>query len=93
MLVVDGTRKETVEVAITLAARVRETVGDVPYVVVVNKADLAASWEMEPAAIDSLRRRAYDVVETSARTGLGVKEAFERLVTGIFARWGSDGPD
>jgi small GTP-binding protein len=93
MLVVDGTRRETVDVAITLVARVGDVLGDVPYVVAVNKTDLAASWEVEPAELEPLRRRAYDVVETSARTGFGVEKAFERLVSAIFARWGSDGSD
>jgi small GTP-binding protein len=86
LLVVDGTRRETVDTGLALDARVREAAGDVPFVVVVNKADLVASWEVRPVDLDPLRLRASGVVETSARSGIGVLQAFELLVDGIFSR-------
>jgi small GTP-binding protein len=86
LLVVDGTRRATVDTGLILVGRVRETVGNVPFVVLVNKADLVASWDVRPEDLTPLRERAFAVVETSARTGAGIQESFEQLVDGIFAR-------
>lgn len=86
-LVVDGTRRETVDTGLVLASRVRDSAGDVPFVVVVNKVDLVASWEVRPTDLEPLRKRACGVIETSARSGQGVSEAFEKLVEGIFTRY------
>ncbi len=91
LLVVDGTRRETVDTGLALEARVREAAADAPFVVVVNKADLVASWEVGPADLEPLRQRASGLVETSARSGVGVPHAFELLVDEIlnrmFPRW------
>lgn len=83
LLVVDGTRRGTVDMALTLTNRVRESAGNVPFVVVVNKSDLTASWEVTDEDLRPLERMALAVVRTSARTGGGVREAFELLVEGI----------
>jgi small GTP-binding protein len=86
LLVVDGTRCETVDTGLALEARVRQAAGNVPFVVVVNKADRVGSWEVRSADLEPLRRRASGVVETSARSGIGVSAAFELLVDEILAR-------
>jgi small GTP-binding protein len=86
LLVIDGTRRETVDTGHVLEARVRQTAGDVPFVVVINKTDLVASWEVQPADLEPLRQRASGVIETSARSGTGVREAFGQLVDAIFPR-------
>ncbi|MBT5830208.1 MAG: GTP-binding protein, partial [Candidatus Latescibacteria bacterium] len=39
-LVADGTRKETLDVAEDLKARVTDSLGDVPFILLLNKADL-----------------------------------------------------
>lgn len=86
LLVVDGTRRETVDTGLVLEARVRRAVGSVPFMVVVNKADLIASWEVRPADLEPLGRHASGVIETSARSGVGVREAFEQLIDRILGR-------
>lgn len=86
LLVVDGTRRETVDSGLLLERRVRETVGSVPFVLVINKADLIASWDVQPTDLLPLQQRAYAVVETSARSGLGVRLAFDQLVDGMLRR-------
>lgn len=86
LLVVDGTRRVTVDTGLALVHRVREAVGDVPFVVVVNKTDLVAAWELQPADLARLQAYAAGVVYTSARTGAGVREAFEQLADAILAR-------
>jgi small GTP-binding protein len=83
LLVVDGTRRETIDVARTLAERVRGVVGRAPFVVVLNKADLVASWEITDHDIAVLRRLGGPLLKASAKTGVGVDEAFEQLVDAI----------
>jgi small GTP-binding protein len=86
LLVLDGTRRETVDMALALARRVRETAGNVPFVAVVNKEDLGAQWDVEPEDLRAIEDQAVGIVKTSARTGSGVPAAFEMLVDGILAR-------
>jgi len=74
LLVVDPTRKETMAKALDLDGRVREALGDVPRLLLMNKADLREDWRVE--APDAISER---VVETSAKTGAGVEEAFNKL--------------
>ncbi len=76
ILVVDGTRRSTLDVALDLQRRVTETVGPVPFVCVVNKTDLRDSWELRQADVDELGRRGWAILETSAKTGAAVEEMF-----------------
>ena len=79
LIVVDGTRRATLDTAFNLQRRARETVGDVPIVFVFNKRDLAAEWELEDAEIEALRREGAVTVKTSAKTGREVAHTFEIL--------------
>jgi small GTP-binding protein len=79
ILVMDGLRRNTLAVAIDLHARVSDAVGNVPFVCVVNKADLRESWEIQPADLDALVARGWTVVETSAKTGTAVEGLFRTL--------------
>ncbi len=74
-LVVDGTRPTTLEKAIQLNRKVRETTGEVPYLVLFNKADLKDQWAVDP------REAPFDAPKllTSAKTGQGVAKAFTFL--------------
>ncbi len=86
LLVVDGTRPGTLDTARALVKRTSDVVGNVPYVVVVNKTDLQHAWAVRSQDLAALRADAYAVVETSARTGDGVHHAFELLVEAVFRR-------
>ena len=79
VLVVDGTRKETVAIAIQLHQLARKIVGRVPYVLLVNKEDLIDEWVLEPPMLEPLSDEAVVVVESSAKTGRGVDQAFREL--------------
>jgi hypothetical protein len=79
VLVVDGTRRETLEKAVVLQNRTEETIGKVPFVLVVNKADLVEKWEISDAAIEELGKRGWPAFKTSAKTGEGVDQAFLAL--------------
>lgn len=79
VLVVDGTRRETLDTAVALQERVEREVGEVPFVVVLNKADLRDEWELDESAADGLTARGWTVLTASAKSGLGVEEMFRAL--------------
>jgi len=85
VVVIDGTRRETADTAAALLDRMRPIVGHVPYIVAVNKSDLVASWDLDHAAIERFEAGAAKVVNTSARSGAFVAEAFEALVDAILS--------
>lgn len=79
VLVADGTRKETVEVAQRLGERMKLSIGDAPSVLMLNKADLTETWELDDDRLRELRSGNRPVIQTSAKTGTGVDEAFHML--------------
>ena len=80
LLVVDGTRRATLEAAVKMQQRVRDTIGDVPFVFMLNKSDLADEWEIAERTIEALSKRGWTWLKASAKTGAGVEEAFLTLV-------------
>lgn len=78
-LVVDGTRRYTLDKAFSLQQRVENTVGKVPFIFLLNKSDLIEEWEIDDASIDNLLQKNWTVIKSSAKTGLGVEEAFFNL--------------
>lgn len=75
LVVVDSSRPdETAEVARDLTAR-PET-ADLPFVLALNKADLVQDWAAVWAATADLRERAALTLETSAKEGTAVEDAF-----------------
>lgn len=89
LLVVDGTRRETVSTAIHLRRSAAKLVGDIPVVLVLNKADQAHVWDLQEGEESSdpvlreMAAQAWPIVKTSAKTGDGVARAFEELVDEI----------
>ena len=83
VLVVDGTRKETLARAVVLQSRAEEVTGKVPFVLMINKADLTAQWEVDEPALAELAERGWPVFKTSAKSGAGVEEAFLTLARGM----------
>jgi len=79
LLVADGTRGNTLETARMLSQRTADTVGDIPFILLINKLDLADEWEVEERSIEECRAGGWTVIKTSARTGEGVEESFARL--------------
>lgn len=80
LLVADGTRPGTLDIALRLRSNAAQVVGDVPFVLIVNKADLAADWEISPSSIEEISAKGWSVIKGSAKTGEGVQEAFTSLV-------------
>ena len=79
LLVADGTRSDTLYKALALQARAEEAVGSAPFLLLLNKADLAQSWQISDRELAALREKKWEVISTSAKTGQGVEEAFLSL--------------
>ena len=78
-LIIDSTRNITAKIALSILNRIQETYSDVPFIVLINKTDLTADRDLEEKDLLTLREKAVDVIETSAKTGFGVEEAFLSL--------------
>lgn len=87
-VVIDGTRRETVDVAIGLQKRAQKTIGNAPFIVVLNKIDLATSWDLEDQDLAALHASGWCLLRTSAKTGEGVEQAFDQLSARMLERQG-----
>lgn len=79
LLVADGTRPDTLAKAEALQARAEAAVGKVPFLLLVNKSDLTETWNVNAAEIAPLKEKNWIVINTSAKTGDGVEDAFLTL--------------
>jgi len=80
ILVIDSTRPKSLEVALSVQERAQEALGEVPFVVALNKADLVEEWSLEPEQLKDLENR-FVVLRTSAKTGDNVEKLFSELAT------------
>ncbi len=79
LLVADGTRRVTLDMALQVQERVVAAIGAVPFILVLNKADLAPEWDMDAQRLASLAAGGWKIVKTSAKDGSGVEETFADL--------------
>ncbi len=86
LLVVDGTRPATLDTAHDLKQRTERVVGAVPFVVVLNKSDLATEWRLDDGAVAASFPQSAGVVRASAKTGDGVEDAFATLTRAMLVR-------
>ena len=80
LLVVDGTRRATLDTAMSIQQRIVDTVGHIPFVVLFNKSDLTNEWEIANDAFEELSHKDWSWLKASAKTGEGVDEAFLTLI-------------
>jgi small GTP-binding protein len=85
ILVADGTRQRTLDTARELQSKAMAIVGNVPFVLVLNKSDLAGEWRVDDRALWKMAEDGWTLVKTSAKTGAGVEEAFLKLTTKVAA--------
>ena len=85
LLVADGTRQLTLDTARELQKTAQGVVGAVPFVLVLNKADLAGEWRLDDKALYKLAEEGWSIVRTSAKTGEGVEDAFLKLTRKVVA--------
>ena len=76
LLVADGTRPETVDKAIELRDKTVASLGNIPYLLLMNKCDLAPQWEVSPERLRQLGQSGWKILHTSAKTGEGVEQSF-----------------
>jgi len=79
LVVADGTRNDTLYKALEIQARTQETIGAVPFLFLLNKSDLPEQWSITEREIAALTDKNWQLIKTSAKTGLGVEEAFLML--------------
>ncbi len=79
IFVADGTRQATLATALNLKQIAENTLGPVPFMLLVNKVDLKDQWEIEDGILDDLRQQGIPVIPTSAKNGQAVQEAFEQI--------------
>jgi small GTP-binding protein len=85
-MVADGTRRQTVDVALALQQKVAEAMGTIPFVFLLNKCDLTDQWEMDPDDEKNISARGFAPLRTSAKTGENVEEAFMRLAVAMLPK-------
>ncbi|MDL2209643.1 GTP-binding protein [Desulfovibrio sp. OttesenSCG-928-O18] len=78
-VVMDGTRRETAQIALELHKLASGMNGSLPCYFLINKADIADTWEITDDMIADLEKTGVRCLRTSARTGEGVEEAFACL--------------
>ena len=79
LLVADGTRRVTLDHALELQKRVAGQLNNAPFVLALNKADLASQWEVDEGRMSALVAEKFTIMKTSAKEGSGVEEAFAHL--------------
>jgi small GTP-binding protein len=86
LLVCDGTRRETLYECMDIAEGARAEVGDVPSLLLMNKADLRDQWEVRDDEIEAIKEKGWRVIETSALNGRNVDQAFTLLATSMVSK-------
>jgi small GTP-binding protein len=83
LLIADGTRPATLDVARSLNQRVEAEFGKLPFALLLNKSDLRDQWVIDDAEIAGLNERGWWIRSSSAMTGEGVEEAFRDLAVRV----------
>jgi hypothetical protein len=79
LLVADGTRAETLDIAQQLNQRIKQELGGLPFILLVNKSDLHNNWQIDQQQLEQLRAEGWQVIETSALNNDNVEAAFTEL--------------
>jgi len=79
LIVADGTRKDSLTTAFDLIERTEKEIGKLPYVLLINKSDLASYWQITNEEIRDIEAQGNKVFKTSAKTGENVEAAFQAI--------------
>lgn len=86
ILVADGTRPDTLEIALGLQENAAGRAEQLPFILCLNKADLWGQWGITATQQEWLKEKGWTVVQTSAKSGDSVEEAFLSLARQIIAQ-------
>lgn len=87
LFVVDGTRGESLSVALKLRNEAMKILGHgVPGFFLINKADLEPEWEITDKVLNSLESKGVKIIKTSAKTGLNVERTFSELTEAMLEK-------
>lgn len=78
-VVVDGTRRNSLEVAMELIETAKKAAPDAVIIILVNKSDIKQEWDIVDEDLNIFRNKGFEVIETSAKTGDAVDDAFRRI--------------
>jgi small GTP-binding protein len=81
LLVADGTRAQTLDVALDLNRQITDAIGPLPFVLAFNKSDLVGDWEVSAARIEALERTGLTIYRCSAKSGDGVQDVFQHFAS------------
>ena len=79
ILVADGTRAETLDIAIRLKQKAFREVGEIPFILLVNKLDLVDNWTIDQFTLDQLKKDGWNIIKTSAKDSNNVESAYLTL--------------
>ena len=79
LLVADGTRESTLDVACSIHSRAEAEIGRVPFMLLVNKCDLRSEWAISEGRLGELAALGWTIRPTSAKTGESVEAAFQEM--------------
>ncbi len=79
ILVADGTREETLETASKLKNKAFKEVGEIPFILLLNKKDLIDNWAIDQSGIKQLENNGWEIITTSAKDSGNVEDAFQAL--------------
>ena len=79
LLVIDSTRRDTLDRALDIAAEIERSIGRIPVVVALTKIDLTEQWALTDADLAKLATLNCPIIRSSAKTGEGVEQAFAEL--------------
>ncbi|MCC6344537.1 MAG: GTP-binding protein [Bryobacterales bacterium] len=81
ILVADGCRESTLDIAGDLHSRIAGVHGALPFVLAVNKMDLEAEWRISEDRLARVTALGWPLIRTSAKTGAGVDKTFSTLAS------------
>ncbi len=82
-LVIDSTRPETLEVALETQEELQGQLGELPFIALITKRDLTEQRRLDPHRLATMEESGWEILETSAKTGINVERAFQRLAEKI----------
>jgi small GTP-binding protein len=84
-VVADGTREQTLDTALRLREEALRLLGDVPCLLLLNKVDAKADWQISDERLATLQTSGLAIVKTSAKSGTEVEAVFEELARALLA--------